>query len=107
MLYYPHRLTAMKIIQTSNKFYLTTDQDRITICTKLGVCSYPVWLGKNRAVFKKVLRIIDKNPPESVYDFLDIVGHYELQGFSTGEAPIYELFTKKVEKKVDKKGIFW
>ena len=46
----------MKIIQAHPTFYVELSPEEIFICPKQGICSsYPIWLGKNRAIMRDVI----------------------------------------------------
>lgn len=97
----------MKIIQSHPSFYLELSPEEIRLCTKEGACStYPVWLGKNRAVMREAIRYFEKNPPQTLFDCLHLFGHFGLEGQSCGRNPIRELFTKE-EKPLDSERVFW
>ena len=97
----------MKIIQTHPTFYVELSTDEILICPKTGVCSsYPIWLGKNRAIMRDAIAYFEKHPPETFIECLEIISRFELNGRGTRRKGIPELFTEP-EKVVDKPQTFW
>lgn len=97
----------MKIIQAHPTFYVELSQEEIVICPKNGICcSYPIWLGKNRAIMRDVIKHFEKHPPQTFVECLGIVGKFELNGISGGNKCIEAYFTKE-EKSIDSNKIFW
>lgn len=96
----------MITIQNHEDFYIYISKDNIQVCTRLSCSSYPVWLGKNRAVMRDVIKHLEKNPPDTLVDFLDIVGKFNLHGIGSNEKPNKDFF-KKDDNTIDNNKIFW
>lgn len=97
----------MKIIQTHSTFYVELSTDGIILCPKSGICSsYPVWLGKNRAVMREAIAFFEKNPPETIIEFMEVVSKFELNGIMAHTKRIPELFTDP-DKPLDETRTFW
>lgn len=55
---------------------------------------------------RDVVKYFTQNPPETLYDCMDIIGKFGLNGQGSLEKPIKEIFTKS-EKKLDTDKTFW
>jgi len=97
----------MKIIQAHPTFYVELSPEEIFICPKKGICSsYPIWLGKNRAIMRDVIAYFEKNPPQTFLDCLAIIGRFELNGMSSYRKSIPDLFSEDDEE-LDTPKTFW
>lgn len=97
----------MKIIQAHPTFYVELSPEEIFICPKQGICSsYPIWLGKNRAIMRDVISYFEKNPPRTFVECLEIIGRFELNGMGSHRQIIPELFPEDDEA-LDTPKTFW
>lgn len=96
----------MNIVLTNPDFYVELSLDEIKIFTKKSCSVYPVWLGKNRAIMREAIAYFQKNPPQSLFEALHIVGHFGLAGQGTSDRPQLENF-RESDKTLDKDQIFW
>ena len=97
----------MKIIQAHPTFYVELSQEEIFLCPKQGICSsYPIWLGKNRAIMRDVIAYFEKNPPDTLVDCLAMIGKFELNGLSSHREPIPDLFSEG-DGGLDTEKTFW
>lgn len=97
----------MKTIQTHAKFYVELSPDEIRVCPKYGYCStYPIWLGKNRAVMREALAYFAKNPPQTWLECIELLSRLGLNGMSSRQKSIPELFVDPKED-LDNDKVFW
>lgn len=94
------------MVLSNPDFYITLSYEEICLFTKTSCSSYPIWLGRNRAIMREVMNYFQKNPPETLYDCLHIIGKFGLSGQGSSRKPDKTRF-KKAEKGLDKEQIFW
>lgn len=82
-------------------FYIELSNKEIRVATKIEVSVYPVWLGKNRAVMKNAIKKFLSEDPMTLYDTMDLVGKFGLDGVNLPEKPNKDNFGKpnKINKK--------
>lgn len=99
--------TNMKIIQAHPTFYVELSPEEIIVCPKRGICcSYPIWLGKNRAIMRDAIRYFEKHPPTTFTECLGIISKFQLNGMGSGSKVQESYFTKE-EKSLDSEKVFW
>jgi len=96
----------MERITPGTGFYLEFNKTEIRLFTQHGCSTYPIWLGKNRAVMKKIVAILREDPPLTLVDFLDMVSKYNLTGLGSNVVIHRELLTKH-DKGLDKPQLFF
>ena len=97
----------MKIIQAHPTFYVELSPDEILLCPKTGICSsYPIWLGKNRAIMREVIAYFEKNPPQTFIECFEIISKFEMDGLGSSKKPVKEIFTED-DKTLDSPKTFW
>lgn len=97
----------MKTFQSHASFYVELSPEEIKVCPKHGVpTSYPIWLGKNRAIMREAIADFKKNPPETFVDCIGRAAHLGLCGMGSHTPTIPELFTES-QKSLDNDKIFW
>lgn len=96
----------MSTIQSHESFYVSLSNEEIIIFTKISCSSYPVWLGKNRAIMRDVVKYFHKHPPETLIDCLSIIGKFGLNGIGSNAKPDPKNF-KKSKNTIDNSAIFW
>lgn len=97
----------MKTIQTHTNFYIEMSPEEILICPKFGLCTtYPIWLGKNRAIMRNAIALFEKDPPRTFVESIGLAGRLGLIGMSSSHDVIPELFVEE-EEDLDNNRIFW
>ena len=97
----------MRTIQTHTNFYIEMSPEEILICPKFGLCTtYPIWLGKNRAIMRNAIALFEKDPPKTFVESIGLAGRLGLIGMSSSHNVIPELFVEE-EEDLDSNRIFW